>query len=90
MPEIQTECQPCSGTGLYCGFAEPEGTAVICHGCGGSGAATIRYKKYTGRKRKRNVQRVMGDGGLWMCRTGKEKTISIKEFYDAVPEATKD
>jgi len=63
---------------------------VICHGCGGSGADTVSYKPYTGRKRKRNVQEILTDSGLWMVRSGNEKTISIKDFYDKVPEAEKE
>lgn len=81
MPSIQAECDRCRGTGLYCGFAEPEGTAVICRNCGGTGCYTITYKEFTGRKRKRGVKRVMGDGGLWFVRDGNEKTISVQEFY---------
>jgi len=90
MPEIQTECGSCGGSGLYCGFAEPKGTAVICHGCAGTGATTLRYKKFTHRKRKRGVKRVLGDGGLWFVRTKDAKTISFKEFCDAVPPAVPD
>ena len=90
MPSIQVQCSSCGGTGLYSGFAEPEGTAVICHGCSGTGATTLTYKEYTGRKRTRKIQRVMGDGGMWFARTGKEKTISYQEFLDAVPEASQD
>ena len=86
MREIQIECGDCSGTGLYCGFAEPNGTAVICHTCHGSGAQVIKCKMFTGRKPKHGITRVMTDGGLWMCRTGCEpSTISIKEFYEKVP-----
>lgn len=85
MPNIQIECSPCNGTGLYCGFAEPKGTAVICHGCDGSGKTMLSYREFTGRKRKRNIQHVLvqGNGPLgWTCRTGNEKTIPIKEFYN--------
>ena len=28
------ECMYCSGTGLFKGFAEPEGTAVVCNPLG--------------------------------------------------------
>ena len=85
MPSVKVECSACSGTGLYCGFAEPKGTAVICHKCGGSGAEIFTYKEFTGRKRKRNIQRVITDGGLWMTRgKGETLTISIKEFYEKV------
>lgn len=79
---ITAECDACGGTGLYCGFAEPKGTAVICNKCGGTGCQIIRYKPFAGRKRKRGVKRVMGDGGLWFARTGEEKTISVEEFYN--------
>jgi hypothetical protein len=90
MPSIQIECDACNSTGLYCGFAEPKGTAVICYQCNGSGARTLSYKEYTGRKRRRNIQRVLTDGGLWMTRTKSEApTISIKEFNKKVPEASR-
>lgn len=80
--QIQAQCDSCGGTGLYSGFAEPEGTAVICRGCNGTGARIITFIPYEGRKRTRKIQRVMGDGGLW--------TISYKEFLEAVPEAPVD
>ena len=79
--KIEAECSACEGTGLYCGFAEAKGTAVICRMCGGTGCQTILYKPFTVRKRKRGVKQVMGDGGLWFARTGEEKTISVKDFY---------
>ena len=79
--QVQAECSACGGTGLYCGFAEPKGTAVICSQCRGTGCQTIDYKPFTQRKRKAGVQRVMGDGGVWFARSGNEKTISVDEFY---------
>tara|TARA_B100000614_G_scaffold258752_1_gene281815 strand:+ start:73697 stop:73969 length:273 start_codon:yes stop_codon:yes gene_type:complete len=82
MEKIETECRDCGGTGLYCGFAEPDGTAVICNGCSGTGCKTIHYKPFNGRKPKAGVHRVMTDGGMWMTRTGSESTVSIEEFYE--------
>lgn len=84
MKEIKAECSACGGTGLYCGFAEPKGTAVVCHGCSGTGCDIIRYRPFTKRKRKRNVTKVFVDGGLWFARTKEsiKQTISIKEFYE--------
>lgn len=38
MKKLKIYCRRCGGTGLYSGFAEPEGVAVICLGCDGSGA----------------------------------------------------
>jgi hypothetical protein len=53
---IKIECRSCRATGLYCGFAEPEGTAVVCMGCGGSGAETLEYTPFTYRKGKRGIK----------------------------------
>ena len=90
---IKIECDSCSATGLYCGFAEPKGTAVICYRCGGAGYKEVsnayNYTEFTKRKRKHGVQRVLCDGGLWMTRTGKEKTISVDEFYEYDPKLNK-
>jgi len=79
--EIKAECSACGATGLYKGFAEPEGTAVVCHNCNGTGCQTMKYTPFTGRKRKRGIKRVIGDGGLWFARKGNEQTISIEDFY---------
>lgn len=80
MPSVEAECSACNATGLYCGFAEPEGTAVICHGCGGTGRTVISYKPFEKRRRKRNVQRVLANN-VWFTRKSGEPTISIEEFY---------
>ncbi|MHA2062892.1 MAG: hypothetical protein ACXABY_00745 [Candidatus Thorarchaeota archaeon] len=87
------ECGPCNATGLYCGFAEPEGTAVICRLCNGGGgvrmqyiAEGVRYKEFRGRRGRRNVKRVFTDDGLWMIRKGDTPTVSISEFREKVPE----
>lgn len=50
--EIERECPPCSGTGLYVGMAERDGAAVVCHQCKGTGRDVFRlvYKEFTGRK----------------------------------------
>ncbi len=83
------ECAACSGTGLYRGFAEPKGVAVICNRCGGSGAG-LGTKPFTGRHMKTGITRVINDGGLWFARKGVSPTdgISIQEFYEKVPEAS--
>lgn len=79
--KIKIECDACNATGLYQGFAEPKDTAVICNCCGGTGCQEIIYKPFESRKRKRNIKYVMGDGGLWFARSGKEKKITVEEFY---------
>ena len=76
------ECMYCGGTGLYQGFAEPKGTAVVCNRCGGTGHMDNGKKPFTGRKRKRGIRRVINDGGLWMMRGPKTpSSISVDEFY---------
>lgn len=47
---VKHECSSCGGTGLYCGFAEPKGTGVVCFGCNGLGWSEATFKKFTGRK----------------------------------------
>lgn len=55
---ITIQCPSCRGTGLYSGFLEPPGTAVICHGCHGSGKAQFSYEEFTVRKQKRGIRTV--------------------------------
>lgn len=43
---IQCQCPSCKGTGLYSGFAEPAGTAVICQECDGKGPSTVTWVPY--------------------------------------------
>lgn len=88
---MKIECVSCGATGLYKGFAEPEGTAVICNDCKGQGYREIRavahgVELFRGRKSNAKIRRVATDGGLWMLRTGNPSTISIEEFYEKVPE----
>jgi len=62
MPKIEydCECDSCGGTGLYKGFAEGEGSAVVCHDCKGTGKQHIKYeyKNFEGKKDKKGVKRV--------------------------------
>lgn len=55
------ECPQCRGTGLYTGFAERDGAAVVCKGCEGTGriVQTIHFEDFTGRKQKAGIKRVL-------------------------------
>lgn len=80
--KIDTECDSCSGTGLYSGFAEPKGKAVVCHGCSGTGCNTISYLPFTGRKRKRGIREVIIDSRFWFEKgRDNNETIPATEFY---------
>jgi len=59
--EVKQECDSCHGTGLYQGFMEQAGTAVICVTCKGKGWYMHQYKEFTGRKRKEGVKKISGD-----------------------------
>lgn len=53
---VDTQCDSCTGTGLYRGFAEPEGVAVICATCGGTGKRTVVYRPFQGRVTRNDVR----------------------------------
>lgn len=86
---FKVECNACKSTGLYKGFAEPPGHAVVCYQCDGKGyfeASSVASTAvlFTGRKAKPGITQVLLDGGLWMFRTGKEKSISIEKFNELI------
>lgn len=89
MITIQCECDDCGGTGLYSGMCEGPGVAVVCLGCGGSGAKTIRVKEFTGRHKKRGIKTITRSRGSFIATgvgpTGPSMTYS--EFERAYPEA---
>lgn len=66
MKTIKIECDACDGTGLYRGFAEPRGVAVVCLRCGGTGCAEIRYEPFKRRKGRRDVQTVRYSRGTFI------------------------
>lgn len=79
---VKAECEYCKGTGLYSGFCEPKGTAVVCQGCAGSGCAIIHYKPFTRRKGKRGIKTVSLSAGTFIA-TGVGAvghSISYAEF----------
>lgn len=70
--KIEIECPSCSGTGLYSGFAEGAGCAVICHQCSGTGKSSYSYRPFTGRKLKKGILKVYRSGcGYGSSATGE-------------------
>jgi len=63
---VEVECEACYATGLYSGFMEAEGEAVICHGCNGTGCATLTYTKFTKRRPKRGIKWVRESRGTFI------------------------
>lgn len=56
--QVDVECSSCGGSGLYCGFAEKNGCAVICSTCNGTGCEKISYKPFVKRHIKHTIKRV--------------------------------
>ena len=64
---IRVDCESCGATGLYRGFAEPEGTAVVCLTCNGEGFRDVTYKTFTGRKERRGIKTVRKSRGTFIA-----------------------
>lgn len=74
---MRIECDACGGTGLYSGFAEPKGVAVVCGRCSGRGYY-LSGKPFKKLRRKRGVHTV------WIRNTwyGRPpESITEDEFY---------
>lgn len=58
--KADAECHSCGGTGLYSGFAERDGCAVVCVTCKGTGCEkiSINYTPFEKRKERRDIKRV--------------------------------
>lgn len=65
--EVKAQCEACGGSGVYVGFAEPNGIGVVCLQCQGSGCQTIHYVPFTERKRRRDVDFVRRSKGSFIA-----------------------
>ncbi len=61
--KVEAECSSCRGTGIYRGFAEPQGVGVVCLNCDGTGCRSIEYTPFTGLKRRDDVRTVQRSRG---------------------------
>jgi hypothetical protein len=59
--EVDEKCPACSGTGLYVGFGEKDGAAVICHDCKGTGKFHFvhEYEEFEKIEEKKGVKWVL-------------------------------
>jgi hypothetical protein len=64
--EIDEECPDCHGTGLYVGFAEPRGVAIVCKDCDGTGKLHFRYsyRPFVKRQPRKGITRVVQYSGV--------------------------
>lgn len=77
---VDVYCDSCGGTGLYRGMLEPEGEAVICWMCKGSGKRTREIEVFAGRKPRTDVRLVRHTKGPLSY--GKLPAIPYQEFVD--------
>lgn len=86
MEKARAECSPCRATGLYRGFAEPAGVAVVCLACGGSGARDVEpgretYRPFAGRRDRDDVRYVRRSRGAFVLSCGPVgQAISYADF----------
>lgn len=82
--EIKTACVACDSTGVYSGFCESKGTAVVCLSCGGTGCKTISYKPFEKRLRRRGIKTVsLSRGGFIATGVGAVgESISYSDFFN--------
>jgi len=85
--KVKHACEACDATGLYSGFAEPKGTAVICLGCKGRGWVESHLKEFTGRKKKSGVKVIKYSRGSFIA-TGVGPTddpgMTYEEFEKSI------
>jgi hypothetical protein len=67
---VEAECGACGGTGLYRGFCEKRGEAVVCLGCSGSGKVSISYTPFIERKQRSDVQTIRLSRGTTLLGCG--------------------
>lgn len=82
MPKIKQQCESCSGTGLYRGFCEGPGEAVVCVYCQGKGWIEHQYKEFTGRKKRKGVNKIRLSQGCFIATGagGKGRNMTYEEF----------
>lgn len=68
--KVKAVCGPCRGTGLYRGFAEPKGVAVVCLECEGSGCKTVEYEPFVRRADRADVSEVRRSAGRLILNCG--------------------
>lgn len=81
---IKVECDSCGGTGVYVGFAEPEGYGVICGSCGGRGYYVPKLKVFEQIKRKHVKFVIIGHALGWATNKQSDRlksAIPVDEFY---------
>lgn len=88
--ELEEECVACSGTGLYVGFTEAKGEAVVCLRCQGSGSVIHKHVPFAGRKKRRGITIIRVSAGTFVATGvgGTGKSMTYKDFESAYPNTS--
>ena len=80
--EFDEKCKACDGTGLYVGFAENDGVAVVCYKCNGTGCFHFKYEYEPFEKRveKKDVIWVIQSNPGIGVGSGKHKEFNLADF----------
>lgn len=83
---VKRECGACGGTGLYSGFCEAEGEAVICCQCDGKGWSNYEYNEFVGRKKKRGIKVIKRSRGNFIATGvgGYGESLTYAEFEELI------
>jgi len=83
---VKVECSDCRGTGLYIGFAEGEGTAVICSRCKGTGEKMLTYIPFTKRNSPpQKVKRVFQTNIGYRTAVNNPHGMSVEDWESGKP-----
>lgn len=85
--KIVQECPDCRGAGLYSGFFEPKGEAVICCGCDGQGWVKHYFRPFDGRKKKAGIKSIKKSRGSFIATGvgGVGDAMSYAQFEKLYP-----
>lgn len=80
--EVKAVCTDCGGSGLYCGFMEAPGEAVVCVRCQGTGCYVFSYKPFEKRRRRRGIKTIRKSAGAFLATGvgGVGRTMTYSEF----------
>ena len=79
----ECQCSACKGTGLYVGFAEKDGAAVVCHTCKGTGrlTPTVTWQDFRGKLIRDNVGLVLQTNpGIGVANASDGSCLVVKDF----------
>ncbi len=84
---VVCECDACHGTGLYSGFMEAKGEAVICTVCCGTGKQVLNLKPFNRRKHKPGITRIRAGSGTILDDPSRARWLSYEEFEQKIPDS---